>query len=260
MFEERIVFSLPAMEHIAPRANLIYETSADGPLLADLFLPPAPPLASPIVIFVHGGVLEGFSTSPKDWGVFVSFAQLMAASQVAGVTFNHRMRWNNGFVAGSVAKAADDLADLIRYLRDNASGLRIDADRICLFAFSAGGPTLAAPMLEAYAGIRCMVGFYPYLGDATPADAKDAARYSAIGALTKRDGNVPPIFVAKAQKDLPFINDSIDAFANRARELGSRIQMVTHPEGVHGFDTLNDDDTSRTIIRQAVEFIGAHLR
>ena len=260
MFEKRIVFSLPAMERIAPRANLIYKTSEDGPLLADLYLPPASSASSPIVIFIHGGVPQGFSTSPKDWGVFVSWAQLMAASQVAGVTFNHRMRWNNDFVAGSVEKAADDLADLIRYLRENASELRIDANRICLFAFSAGGPTLAAPMIETNPSIRCLVGFYPFLGNTTPPDAKDAARYSAIGALTTRRGDVPPILLAKAQKDLPLINDSIDAFARRARELGSRIQMVTHPEGVHGFDTLNDDDTSRAIIRQAVEFIGAHLR
>jgi acetyl esterase/lipase len=260
MFEKRIVFSLPAMERIAPRANLIYKTADGGPLQADLYLPPGATSPSPIVIFIHGGMPEGMGIIPKDGGVFVSWAQLMAASQMAGVTFNHRMRWNNGFAPGSIEKAADDLADLIRYLRDNASGLRVDAERICLVAFSSGGPMLAAPMLEQYAGVRCMGALYAYLGDTTLPDAKDAARYSAIGALVARRGAVPPIFVASAGKDMPLINDSNDAFVSRARELGTKVQVVAHPEGAHAFDILNDDETSRAIIRQTVEFIGAHLR
>src|ERR1700732_252641 len=115
MFEKRIVFSLPAMERIAPRANLIYKTAEDGPLHADLYLPPEAGAPTPVVIFIHGGIPEGMGMIPKDWGMFVSWAQLMAASQMAGVAFNHRMRWNNGFVPGSVEKSADDLRDLIQY-------------------------------------------------------------------------------------------------------------------------------------------------
>ena len=259
MFEKRIVFSLPGMERLSPRANLIYKTVEDGPLHADLYLPPDATAGSPTVIFIHGGMPEGIPIIPKDGGVFVSWAQLMAASRMAGVTFNHRMRWNNGFVPGSVEKATDDLADLIRYLRDHASELRLDADRICLVAFSAGGPLLAAPMLEQYSGVRCLVALYPYLGDTTPPDAKDVARCSAIRALNIRRGDVPPMFIASAGEDLPLINDSIDAFVERARELGTSIQFTTHPKGVHAFDILNDDDTSRAIIRQSLEFIAAHL-
>lgn len=258
MFEERIVFSVPGMERIAARANLIYKTAEDGPLYADLYLPPAATAPAPVVIFVHGGVPDG--VGPKDWGVFISWGQLMAASGIAGVAFNHRMRFTTGFVPGTIEKAADDLRDLISYLRDNASQLNVDAHRICVAAFSAGGPTLAAPMLEAYPGVRCLVAIYAYLGDTTAPDAKDAARYSAIRALDARHDDVPPMLVAKAGKDSTLISDAIDAFIKRARELGTSIQVVTHPEGVHGFDIRNDDETSRAIIRQVVEFIGSHLR
>ena len=259
MFEKRIVFSLPGMERLAPRANLIYKTTEDGPLHADLYLPPDAAASPPTVIFIHGGMPEGIPIIPKDGGLFVSWAQLIAVTQMAGVTFNHRMRWNNGFVPGSVEKATDDLADLIRYLRDNASVLRLDADRICLVAFSAGGPLLAAPMLERYAGVECLVALYPYLGDSTPPDARDAARYSAIRALNTRQGDVPPMFIASAGEDSPLINDSIDAFVKRAREFGAPIQFTTHPKGLHAFDILNDDDTSRAIIRQSLEFIAKRL-
>jgi acetyl esterase/lipase len=248
------------MEHIAPRANLIYKTADDGPLLADLYLPPDAFAPAPVVIFIHGGVPEGMTPQPKDWGAFVSWGQLVASSGMAGVAFNHRMRWNNGFVPGTIEKAADDLRDLIRFLDDNASHLNIDPKRIGMVAFSAGGPMIAAPILEQFPGIRCLATLYPYLGDTSAPDAKDAARYSAIGALTARNGDVPPILVAIAGKDHALMNDSIAAFVERARELGTKIEVVTHPEGLHGFDILNDDDNSRAIIRQTVAFIRTHLR
>jgi acetyl esterase/lipase len=130
MFEKRIVLALPGMERIAARANLIYRTADTGPLLADLYLPPTATVPSPIVIFIHGGIPDGLTPQPKDWGAFVSWGQLTAASGMAAVAFNHRMRWNNGFGPGSIEKAAGDLADLIQYLRDNASGLNIDPTRI----------------------------------------------------------------------------------------------------------------------------------
>src|SRR5262249_47573415 len=134
MFEKRIVLSIPGIERLAARQNLIYKTVDDGPLHADLYLPPSATAPSPIVIFIHAGLPDGLPIKPKDGGAFVSWGQLMAASGMAGVTFNHRMRWNNGFVPGTTEKAADDLRDLIRYLRSNAAELRVDTDRIGLVA------------------------------------------------------------------------------------------------------------------------------
>jgi acetyl esterase/lipase len=40
-----------------------------------------------------------------------------------------------------------------------------------------------------------------------------------------------------------------------ARRLGARVELLEHPEGRHGFDTLNDDDRSREIIRRTLDFV-----
>lgn len=256
MWEKRIVYSLPAMERIAPRANLVYKNADGKPLLADVYLPPDAKAPSPIAILIHGGLPEGIEA--KDGGLFVSWGQLMAASQIAGVTFNHRMRWANGFVPASLPRASEDLADLIRFLQDNAKDFQVDAQRIGLVAFSAGGPMLAAPIREQSRAVRCMVGLYPYLGDPL-VNVTDAGRYSALDAIAESRDAVPPIFLAKAGKDAPLINDSINTFVKRAREFNAPIELMTHPDGVHAFDILNDGDTSRAIIRRAMEFITSHL-
>jgi acetyl esterase/lipase len=259
MFEKRIVFSLPGMERIAPRANVIYKTDGGGPLLADLYLPPATSTPAPIVIFIHGGVSEGMNPQPKDWGVFVSWGQLMAASGMAGVAFNHRMLWDNGFVPGSIGDAREDLRDLILFLREHAIELGIDADRICPVAFSAGGPLLVGPIYGGRSEVRCLAALYAYLGDTLPDRLDESEKYTVTDALIARRGQIQPMLIAKAGKDYPLINDSIDAFVKRAGEWGTSIEVLTHPEGVHGFDTENDDDTSRAIIRRVVEFIAGHL-
>jgi acetyl esterase/lipase len=258
MFEKRIVYSVPGMERIAPRANLVYKSAAGKSLLADLYLPPDATAPAPIVIFIHGAIPEGIGIEAKDGGAFVSWGQLIAASGMAGVTFNHRMRWANGFASGSVAEAAEDLDGLIRFLRGQAPALGIDPGRICLLAFSAGGPMLAAPIREQASHLRCLAGFYAYLGEPLPGSA-DAGRYCALDALSG-SGRVPPIFIAKAGKDLAPMNDAIDRFVTRAHEVGASVELAAHPEGLHGFDVLNDDDISRAIIRGCVEFIAHHLR
>jgi acetyl esterase/lipase len=250
------------MERIGAHAIRIARSAEAGPLLADLYLAQGQSSPSPVVIFIHGGIPDGLTPQPKDWGVFVSWCQLMAASGLTGVAFNHRMRWNNGFVPGSIENASDDLRDLVGYLVESASQLGVDASRIAMVAFSAGGPLLAAPLFEANDRVKCVAALYAYLGDATTpdVDAKNSWHWSAIRALNAKHGIVPPMFVASGGKDSALINNSIDDFVKRARELGALTEFMTHPHGVHGFDIENDDDMSRAIIRQAVKFIAGHLR
>ncbi len=65
--------------------------------------------------------------APKDWGQYQSWGEALAASGLAALAFNHRMRWNNGFVPGSIAAAEQDLADAIAWsapARKNTGSIR----------------------------------------------------------------------------------------------------------------------------------------
>ena len=255
MADDRIVLSIPGMEQVACRKDLIYRTAGAEASKADLYLPAPTDRLPPVVIFIHGAFPPGVLA--KDHGHFVSWSQLIAASGMAAVVFNHRLRWAGSYVPESLPEAAQDLSDVVGFLRTNAARFKIDADRICPFAFSAGGPLLAAPLRERWSAVRCIVAFYAVLGDPLPG-AADVGRFSALAGLT--DGKPPPpTFVAKAGKDSPLINTAIDQYAKTARDLGSEISLDEHPEGVHGFDAFNDDDTSRAIIRNAIEFMKSHL-
>jgi dienelactone hydrolase len=257
METNRIVYEIPGMESITPRRDLVYKTADGEPLEADFYLPEKDAgRPHPVVIFIHGAVPKGVKA--KGMAVFVSWGQLIAASGMAAVTFNHRAEWQNGFVEGSLAKAATDLADLIAFVHENAREFDLDPQRICLFSFSAGGPLLAAPIRTAPGYLRCIVSFYSFLDDPSP-DPRDPGALSTVTALSQARGRTAPIFVAKAGHDMPLLNASIDRFVKEARCRGVTIEMMEHAKGHHGFDANDNDDESRAIIRRSVEFMKSHL-
>jgi len=244
------------MDQVVVHTNLVFANTGTA-LSADLYLPPtsvaAPP--HPVVFFVHGGLPPGMPG--KDMEIFLSWGRLIAACGIAGITFNHRMRWNPGYDALSVFNSAQDVHRVVEFAHQNAARFGLDPKRICIFAFSAGGPLLTEPIGGAMSP-RCLVGFYPFLGDPL-LGLPEAGRHSPLLALQEARAGVAPIFLAKAGQDNAFINGSIDAFVEEAKRLGANVSLVEHPTGLHGFDALNDDDRSRAIIREAIDFVRRHL-
>ena len=78
--KKRIVYTLPGMEAVTPRKDLTYK-SIDGTYLKmDIYYPVNLQSKSsyPAVIPVHGDGPAGLLRNAKEWGVSVSFGQLLA--------------------------------------------------------------------------------------------------------------------------------------------------------------------------------------
>src|SRR5215207_11359041 len=88
---KRIVYEVPGMRSVRVKRNLVYKRAGSTDLQMDVYSPKTPRGRLPAVIFVHGGrIPPNLLTTPKDWAVYVSFGELVAASGFVGVTFNHR--------------------------------------------------------------------------------------------------------------------------------------------------------------------------
>lgn len=253
-----VLYQLRGTTDVRVRKNVVYKREAGTSLTADFYLP-RDVAKAPIVIFIHGGVGADFPVRPKDWGVYQSWGRLVAASGLAGVTFNHRL----GFPEPHLRDAASDLDAIVRYVRANAPELHADGDRICLAAFSAGGPLLSPALRDRPPYIRCIVSMYNFLDITRTLEHpkfEPAEVLKDFSPVTHLRPDSPPMLVVRAGKDqIPKLNESIATFVQRAVEVNAPITLMIHPTGPHGFDNQTDDRRTKEIIRTVLDFMKWHL-
>ena len=258
----RIVYRVPGMDQVEVRRNLVYRVVGEARLELDVYSPPAAPAGArrPAVILVHGGPVP-VGASAKNMGVFLSYGQLLAASGFTAVTFSHRF-----YGASALADAGGDVAAAVDYVRGHAEELGIDRDRIALWAFSGGGPFLSQALRERWPFVRAFVAYYAVLdlqvpppGAASGIADETRREFSPLHHLAAAGEQTPPLFVARAGRDNPWLNATIDRFVQEALARNAPLELMTHPAGQHGFDILDDDDRSREIIARTLDFLTRRL-
>lgn len=243
---------------------MTYKNANGVALKMDVYSPAHLPTNAqlPAVLFVHGGPIRAdLSLLPKDWGVYKSYGALMANSNLVGVIFNHRL-----FAVENLLQSADDITAAIQFVRDNALQFNIDPQRLGIWGFSGGGPLLGFALRGDFPFIRCWLAFYTRLDlrnglpeTLAKLSVEAVQRFSTVMALEESSTAYLPMFVARAGQDRPVLNETIDAFVQKALALNKPITAVNHPTGQHAFDILDDDVRTREIIAMALAFIKAHL-
>jgi acetyl esterase/lipase len=263
MVNRPVVYSVPGMDQVTVRKDLVYMPSDDPNVRMDLYLPPGLKTGErrPAVLFVHGGAPPQYR--PKEWGFFQSWGRLVAASGMVGVTFTYRQAFPQTVTLDSAA----DVAAAIAYVRDHADTLGIDPERLALAVYSSGGPMLSPYLHGAPSSIRCALAFYPFLdirqwaafqSHETP---ETLERFSPIVQIATGPGRLTPLFVTQGGKDeIPTLKDSVDRFVAEALVRGVPLTFLFHPDAPHAFDNQIDDDRTREIVKTAVEFLRWHLR
>jgi acetyl esterase/lipase len=258
-----VVYSVSGMDKVQVRKDLVYKKTDDPNMRMDVYLPAG--LAAgekrPAVIFLHGGAPTQYK--PKDWGIYGSWGRLVAASGMVAVTFTYRL----GFPKTIILDGASDVADALSYVHAHAGELGIDDQRLCLAAYSAGGPMLSPYLHGAPESIRCVVGFYPFMdirqseAHRNSETAETLQKFSPIVQISTGSGRPTPVFLAQGGKDeIPTLRDSVDRFVAEALVHGVPITFMSHPDAPHGFDNQTDDDRTREIVRNALDFLKWHLR
>lgn len=259
---------LTALTVLAPptgarvQRDVVYRRDGVRVLKLDIYRPSSGEHPRPAVFLVNGDAPEEIIANAKDWGVFRSYGEHLAARGIVGVPFNHRSSNRR-----EPAEVAADVAAAIAFVRAGAEGFGIDGDRVGVWVFSAGGPFGLAPLLQRPPDwLRCAAGFYT-IWDLAPLRASlpyatddSVRRWSCVTALETNTSKLPPLLLARAGRDSGQLLEGADTFVRRARQRGVDLTVLDHPTGQHGFDTRDDDERSRQIIREALEFFARHLR
>lgn len=275
---KRIVYEIPGMRSVRVKKDLVYKRAGNTDLQMDVYSPRTSRGRLPAVIFVHGGrIPPNLLTTPKDWAVYVSFGELVAASGFVGVTFNHRFHtWE------SLADSQTDVMDAIKYVRDQAATLTVDPDRIVLWTVSAGGIFLSRPLQERPPYLKSIIAYYSQMDLQTerasaPASVSDETLrdFSPVYQLEKIaererprvNSNSPPraslfpsMFIARAGLDDARLNDGLDRFVQLALKNNVSIEVLNHATGHHGFDIEDNNTRSREILKRTIAFLQTIVR
>jgi acetyl esterase/lipase len=258
----RLVYEIPGMDQAHVQRDVVYRRAKGIDLKLDVYAPAKLDKKARLagVVFIHGGpISQKMQVQPKDWGCYISWGQLAAASGLVGVTFNHRF-----YGYEHLEQAGSDVAAAIEYVREHARAFNLDPTRLCLAAFSGGGPFLSLAFRDRPRFVRCVAIYYAMLDLRSSQQAvkivgqEAAERFSPAAYLGSR--TQIPILIARAGLEKsPQLNQALDRFAHAALEANVPLDLLNHPRGQHGFDVLDDDERSRYIIARTLEFIQANV-
>jgi acetyl esterase/lipase len=188
----------------------------------------------------------------KEMESYIGWARLVAASGLVAITYENR-------------DPMEDLRAVLRHVRENSAALGVDPQRIGLIGFSGNGPVMLTALMEDHT-LRSGVLFCAFTLDLDGATgiADAQAQWGFANASAGRTvDDLPqdlPLFIARAGRDqFAGLNDALDRFVAKALARNLPLTVVNHPTGPHAFDTADDSETTRDIIRSILGFLRLHL-
>jgi tetratricopeptide (TPR) repeat protein len=220
------------MEKVSVQKGLTYKTVNDTTLKFDIYYPPNldKKTTPPVVIFNNGvGSLE-----LPGWRVYEDWARLAAMNGM--VAINHQSRHG---------RSVKDTEDLLDYLQQHAPELKFDKDRFALWACS-GNAGAALPIAQQANRpyIRALVMYY------------GAGWRTEDNVITRQDLDIQ---LVRAGLDFYNLNRNLETLMKNALENDAHIEFINYPEGQHAFDVFDDNDRSRVIIKQTLDFLERKL-
>jgi hypothetical protein len=245
----RVVYQNAGVDQVIVQKDLEYETS----LFMDVYYPAHVIQPCPAVIIVAGypdpGHQKLLGCRFKETGSSVSWAQLIAASGIACITYSNK-------------EPVADFHTLLEYIHQHRAPLKIDASKIGLWA-SSGNVPLALSALNDTSDLKCAALLYGYMMDSKINEMSKMFGFvnpvaeKSIDDLPK---NLPMFIVRAGQDQTPYLNEVLDRFIMDALERNMLITFANHREGPHAFDLFHDSHTTRIIIQQVLGFLNLQLQ
>jgi len=251
-----VAYEVEGMNDVIVKKDLPYLKSSDSALKMDIYYPPDFDFRRkiPAVVFVFGytndGQLKTAKHQLRTWSPYTSWCRVVAASGMAAIVYE-------------TINPENDLKSLIQYINSNSDNLNIDVKRIGAYSCSANTPTEIAYVLNDPECIfKCAVVYY---GIFLTTDFKHISTIDTLsqnmGFVTPRlsdpvswSKNVPLMIVHAGKDFVPHTNESLTSFVEKAIVQNVPITLMIHSDGVHAFDINTDNESTRQIIRNTLEF------
>jgi tetratricopeptide (TPR) repeat protein len=230
MLNYGVVLDDPAMKTVVVKKDIVYLQDLKGKLHLDIYLPAnlGESEKRPTIIFLNALGDDPAERKLKDWGIYTTWPQLMAAQGYIGISME-----SDG------TRIQESIRGLFKFLDSQGSSYNIDKNKLGVYAASANVSQSSTYLMssDAYPGIKAAVLYYGR---------------PPVGPFKK---NLPVLFVI-AEGDVNRGYNSLwsEVLKNNAPWT---IKMATGMP--HGFDANSDNDEARILIKETISFWKNHL-
>lgn len=231
-----VVLDSPETKLVTVKKDVVYRKDERSTLGVDIYSPPGSKAGAkrPAVIFLNA-IGDGPAGKVKDWGIYSTWPRLVAAHGMVGISMD-----------ADGARIQDSLQSLFAFLEREGAAHGIDATRLGVYAASANTTQSIVYLMSdrASKGIRAAALYY----GGTPTAETPIRR------------DLPVLYIL-AEGDLQ------GGFGRQSANLWQRVSEARAPwtlvfaaDLLHAFDAFQDNDTSRRIVMQTLDFWKTHLQ
>jgi hypothetical protein len=254
--EMLVLYQIPGMEKAIIKKDITYTKSTDSTLKMDIYYPPNFDFKKkiPAVVFILGYTDSAqkklMGQQLRKWSGFISWCKVIAASNMAAVVYE-------------TVDPENDIIALEKYIHTNQDKLMIDMNNLGAFSCSAHSITAISHILNAQSLIfKCAVSYYgiiltknfQYLAQMDTISMGMGFKTPRLSDPENWNKNVPILIVRAGLDNVPHINEALSVFYEKAIEQNLPVTLINYPDGYHTFDYNNDNETTRMIIKNTLEF------
>jgi dienelactone hydrolase len=157
------------------------------------------------------------------------------------------------WVAWARTAASRDIISILPDLREgkDTSDFRLVLDYVMRRGTSLGIDTSAVAVYAASGNVRTA---FPLFEQPELVSIKAAIIYYGTATITRFRQDLPVLYV-RAGLDRPAVNQQITALAALAITQNAPVTLLNNPTGYHAFEMFNDDDVTRAVIEQTLQFV-----
>ena len=215
-------YPAPAPGAVTTTKDVAYGTSGSVTLLMDVYRPARAAGTAPALIFFNQSV----GAQRSAFTFYVRWGETAAMNGLVAIVPDLRP-----------ASAAADFQILIAHVTSHAAEYGIDPTAIAVYAGS-GNVFTALPALQ----------------DPALTSVKAAVMYYGMANVKSFRLDLPLLLV-RAGLDRPAVNAGMTTLAAAAVAQNAPVTVLNHPTGAHAFESVNDDDMTRVVINQTIDFV-----
>jgi acetyl esterase/lipase len=252
----------PIAEQLKPTRNLVYKTAGDRKLHLHVFEPAGHEVTDrrPVFLAIHGGGWTGGNARQ-----FYPFAAQFAEQGLIGISLEYRL--TSAKDGATVFECVRDARSAVRWIRQNADVLGIDATKIVAMGGSAGGHLAVSTALfdgvsedgdhsDVSARPDALILMYPVIDTSAEGygQEKIGDRWRELSPVHNVRSGLPPTLIFHGTADAVTPYAGAEKFHELSKAAENYSRLITHPGGRHGY-LIFDRDAYRQALGQMKEFL-----